>query len=324
VSDRSSIRRSVRALYEAHPFPQWTREERHRAFAVEPARYRWLGIDLEGARLLEVGCGTGNRTMLAAQRLGVAHFVGFDHSSASLSIARRVAEEEHYDHFSPVRGDLFDLPFPDGSFDVVVSWGVLHHTHDPLAGLGEMVRVCRPGGTIGVFVYNVFNHWRHNIQKRRVERRAGADPERAFEVAHALYGRKPVEAMSISEVIEFYDQYCHPHKSDHTFGEVLAWFDELGLEYQGSCPPLRFGDFVAYHQDRLAGLLDGYPRRRRIRRLAFRLAARLPRPRTSAPPFRRPGWGHRFVWQALQVWYGRHGDYSQGSAFSARKPMRAT
>src|SRR5262249_7615120 len=153
--------------------------------------------------------------------------------------ATRNASQEKFDRFRPVEGDVLNLPFEDGSFDVVVSWGVLHHTSDPRRGLREMVRVCRSGGFVGLFLYNKYAHWRHNIQKNPVIRMAGDDIEKRFEVAHRLYGTKPVEQMAREEIALFYDQYCHPHKSDHPLGETLSWFDELGLQYSGSFPPLR-------------------------------------------------------------------------------------
>ena len=77
-----AIKRGVLAMYMAHPFPQWSSEERARRLAFEICRYKFLGLDtvLPGARLIEVGCGTGMRTMGAARHFGVREFVGFDHS----------------------------------------------------------------------------------------------------------------------------------------------------------------------------------------------------------------------------------------------------
>jgi ubiquinone/menaquinone biosynthesis C-methylase UbiE len=305
-------------MYMAHPFPQWTPAERRRRLAAELGRYRFLGLEraMPGARFLDVGCGTGNRSMLPAKHLGVKRFVGLDRSSASLAIARRVAEEESFERFEPVRGNLLDLPFADGSFDVVVSWGVLHHTPDPRGGLREMVRVCRDGGHVALFLYNKFNHWRHNLQKARVSRLAGSDVEERFRVAHRLYGRKPIEEMSPEEVAVFYDQYCHPYKSDHTIGETLRWLDELGLEYAGSYPPLRIRDALAALQHR-GTLLAEHPVRDPVLRRLIALARRLPAV-DARERYERPGALHRAFWQAVWAWQGRSGAYSGGAALAAR------
>lgn len=311
----------VRAMYLAHPFPQWDKKERKRRFALELCRYRFLGLEepMKGARFLDVGCGTGNRSMLAAKNLGVSEFVGLDGSDVSLEIAAKVAKDEDFHKFTPVKGNLLDMPFPDNSFDVVVSWGVLHHTEDPLRGFSEMVRVCRPGGYVAIFLYNVYGHWRHNMQKDKVSRLAGEDFEKRFEVAHDLYGTKPAEDMTPEEIAVFYDQYCHPHKSDHTFGETLGWFEQFGLEPTGSYPPLGFRDALACAKYR-AELLDEYPLRHKMLAKLLNGTKKLP----VSDDFDGKGSTsifHRFFWQVFYAFLGRDGSYSHGVAFSARKPF---
>jgi ubiquinone/menaquinone biosynthesis C-methylase UbiE len=50
--------------------------------------------------------------------------------------------------------DCENLPYADDSFDIVYSWGIVHHTPDTQRALAEIVRVCRPGGTCKVMVYH--------------------------------------------------------------------------------------------------------------------------------------------------------------------------
>lgn len=317
-----TIKRDVLSMYMSHPFPRWTKRERERRFHVdEYPRYRYLGLAeaMRGARFLEVGCGTGMRSMLAAKNFGVREFVGFDHSTASLNLAKQTAKEEEFDRFTPMEGDLFKLPFPDGSFDIVVSWGVLHHTHDPWGGFREMVRVCKPGGYLAIYLYNYWNHWRHNLQKARVDRLAGDDYEERFRVAHRLYGKQPFEAMTAADVALFYDQYCHPHKSDHTYGEILRRFDEFGLEFWGSFPPLRFREFRNYVKYRRS-VAERFPLGKASSKLVVSALAGGSEGPLAAPPFKRPTFLHDLFWQAVLMWMGRGGEYSEGSAFSARKP----
>ena len=318
----SDIKRQVLAMYMAHPYPQWTKQERRDRFAGALAQFRFLGLAdaMPGAKFLDVGCGTGNRTMKVAKHLGVSRYIGVDHSRASLNIARQVAAEEEFDRFEAIEADVLQLPLADESFDVVMSQGVLHHTSDPLRGFKELVRVCRPGGLISLFLYNKWNHWRHNRQKDRVSRLAGDDVERRFDVAQRLYGHKPVEAMSAEEVAAFYDQYCHPHKSDHTIGETLQWFDDLRLTYWGSYPPVRFRDFVAATQHR-GRLLAEYPTLHSgLGRILISTALKLPAVKASGPPFKRPTRLHRFAFQLGYALQGARGQYSGGCGLAVQKP----
>jgi ubiquinone/menaquinone biosynthesis C-methylase UbiE len=320
-----SVAQDVHDFYKSYPFPQLTAAERRRHLPFEICKYKFLGIDkaMPGARVLDVGCGTA-RHMLLMKHFGVSEYVGLDRSSASLQIARQVAEEEEFDRFRPLEGDLFRVPFPDDTFDVVVSWGVLHHTPDPYRGLAEMVRVCRKGGFVAVFLYNRWNHWKFNRQKQRILAEAGEDMEARFQLAQRLYGTKSVDEMTKSELLTFYDRYCHPYKSDHTYGEILEWFRKLGLEYWGSSRPARFRDFVRYLQE-LNRQVREQAARDESRGAAIqaikaaRLAAKLPSLAPPLIPFRRPTIMHNFVWQAALAWQGRSGRASHSTSFAGRK-----
>ncbi len=101
-----------------------------------------------GARVLEVGCGPGRLSIALARRLGL-DVTGLDLDPAMIERASVNADHEMGgDERRPtfVVGDVAALPFPDGSFDVVVSTLSMHHWSDPRAGLTEISRVLRPDG----------------------------------------------------------------------------------------------------------------------------------------------------------------------------------
>jgi ubiquinone/menaquinone biosynthesis C-methylase UbiE len=315
------VSKPVREMYMNWPYPNYAREERERIFGAELTRYRFLGLEefLPSARIVDVGCGTGHRVIPIAKYFNVAEYVGVDRSVQSLNLARELARQLKLPRYTFIEGDVFTLPFPDASFDIVISQGVLHHTSEPYRGFRELVRVCRAGGFVDVYLYNKWNHWRHNLQKAKVNRLAGADLLRRFEVAHRLYGKKRVEEMSPAEVAGFYDQYCHPHKSDHTVGEILAWFREQGLTYWGSYPALGFVDFLAMMQYR-GRLLEQHPFfHSAVTSRVVSMARKLPPAQTNGPPFTRPRLQHQAFWQIAYALQGCTGRYSGGPALCARK-----
>jgi SAM-dependent methyltransferase len=101
----------------------------------------------DGGRVLEVGCGPGHLSGRLAHRGLVV--TGIDLDPAMVTRARANAARATHgagDRPSFEVADVAALPFPDGSFDLVVSTLSLHHWADKQAGLAEIARVLRPGG----------------------------------------------------------------------------------------------------------------------------------------------------------------------------------
>lgn len=107
-------------------------------------------LPLEGARVLDVACGTGEITALLARRVGPSgHVTGLDFSPGMLAVARRRLEEAGLAaRVRLVQGDALAMPFPDGGFDLVTMGFALRNVADLDRALAEMVRVARPGGRV--------------------------------------------------------------------------------------------------------------------------------------------------------------------------------
>jgi len=112
--------------------------------------------EVQGRRVLEVGCGTGNFS-LALARQG-AEVVGLDCSGPMLARAQDQARRQGL-AITWVRGLASGLPFMDGSFDGVMCILALDFMTDRETVLQEMVRVLRPGGFVSVAVLNRFSLW---------------------------------------------------------------------------------------------------------------------------------------------------------------------
>jgi SAM-dependent methyltransferase len=110
-----------------------------------------LGALEPGERVLDVGCGAGTDSLVAAQMVAPdGRITGIDMTPQMLAKARRAAEEMGLDNVEFVEAEAEQLPFPDESFDVIVSNGVIDLIPDKDAVFSEFLRVLRPGGRIQV------------------------------------------------------------------------------------------------------------------------------------------------------------------------------
>lgn len=102
----------------------------------------------ERARVLDVGCGNGQLTRLAARRARLGHASGLDLSGPMLARARDRAAAEQVPNVSFEQGDAQVYPFPDAAFDVAISrFGVMFFA-DPVAAFANIRRALRPAGRL--------------------------------------------------------------------------------------------------------------------------------------------------------------------------------
>jgi ubiquinone/menaquinone biosynthesis C-methylase UbiE len=162
VASRDAVKSSVQAFWneascgevyaEGNDFDIQFESQRATRYVLEPFIPAFAGFDaVKGARVLEIGVGMGADHLEFA--LGSPLLLcGLDFSSRAVEWTQRrlalggiqpnllVADAEH-------------LPLASNTFDLVYSWGVLHHTPDTGAAFDEAWRVLRPGGVLRVMVY---------------------------------------------------------------------------------------------------------------------------------------------------------------------------
>jgi len=121
-------------------------------YRLEPYIHEFAGFaESGGRRVLEVGVGMG-ADYLEWLKAG-AQATGVDLSSASIERAKRRCEIAGYAPDLRV-SDAEHLPFPDNSFDIVYSYGVMHHSPDTPQCMREAWRVLKPGGSLRIMIYH--------------------------------------------------------------------------------------------------------------------------------------------------------------------------
>jgi ubiquinone/menaquinone biosynthesis C-methylase UbiE len=135
-----SIQKSFTAQGTAFATQPWTADEERIARLVKAAR-------LTGSeRVLDIATGPG--LIAEAFARAAREVVGVDLTEAMLAIAEARRKERNIANLSFRRGDVQELPFEAGEFDVVVCRFAFHHFEEPGRVLAEMARVCRKNGTV--------------------------------------------------------------------------------------------------------------------------------------------------------------------------------
>lgn len=195
----------------------------------------------KGKKMLEVGVGAGTDFLQWVRGGAIAHGIdltqkAIDHVEHRLSLYGLKAEEFKV-------ADCENLPYSDNYFDVVYSWGVIHHTPNTPQALYEIIRVLKPGGKAKIMIYH-----RHSVLTY------------LFWVKHALLAGKPwkslawvlwykmesigTKAYTVSEVEELLKS--KPVKNVK-IKAILSYYDKL----------LRFNKIMQLAAKILAGMLGG-------------------------------------------------------------------
>jgi SAM-dependent methyltransferase len=103
-----------------------------------------------GMRLIDCGCGPGSITVDLARAVAPGEVIGIDLREDALAQGRALAQQREITNVTFETASVYQLPYPDASFDAAFACAVLQHLATPLAALEQMRRVLKPGGVIGI------------------------------------------------------------------------------------------------------------------------------------------------------------------------------
>ena len=136
-------------------------------FAAPELREALNGLELEsGMRVVDAGCGTGEALTWLRDAVGpTGNVVGLDLASAHLAAARAQAPAD----VAVVQADLSRPPLPAKYFDLVWSVNTVNHLHDPVAGVGTLAGLLRPGGRVACgqssFLPDMYFAWDARLER---------------------------------------------------------------------------------------------------------------------------------------------------------------
>jgi len=230
--NRPDVTETVKLFYERTPFPNYDDLDSSTALREKAQKgvfARLLDEQIPfGARILEVGCGTGQLSNFLGMTWGRNVF-GADACLNSLKLGHGFSKDNHIENVCFIQMNLFRPVFKSESFDIVVCNGVLHHTSDPFLGFQAISKLIKLGGFVLIGLYNRYS--RLTTDFRRFVFRVSGD---RFQFLDPRLRDK--NASAVKKHTWFMDQYKNPHASKHSIGEVQRWFDVSGFEFVNSIP----------------------------------------------------------------------------------------
>jgi SAM-dependent methyltransferase len=226
---------SVRELYERFPYPS-------PSAGTDPILDTALGVDLacedlNGAEVLDAGCGTGHRLVGLALQFPDTTFVGIDFSARSLEIAAELVGKHGCRNVRLRRRSIGGEPLGQ-HFDLVTSTGVLHHLPDPAAGVAWLARHLRPDGMLYAWLYHSYGEFDRMLDRRLVRLLAGrtGDGEQLVRDLELVLsaGRYGSPAGFVADA----DAYLNPQVTTYDldtvgqlFGRDFAWAVAVGANW---------------------------------------------------------------------------------------------
>jgi SAM-dependent methyltransferase len=181
-----------------------------------------------GRKVLEIGVGLGSDHQKFAE--AGANLSGIDLTPRAIEhTSRRLALFGLSSDLAV--GDAENLAFPDGTFDLVYSWGVLHHSPDTPRAIAEVLRVLRPGGTAKIMIYSKWSMVGVMLWLRFAL--LAGKPWRSLRSIYADHLESPgTKAYSIAEARELFSDFSDIRISTPlTHGDLLE--SDVGQRHRG-------------------------------------------------------------------------------------------
>lgn len=220
----------------------------------------WDPNELQGQKILDAGCGAGRFAEVALA--AGAEVTAMDLSQAVEACQRNLGDSPH---LNVVQASIYEMPFRPGSFDYAYCIGVIQHTPDPKRSVMEICKMVKPGGQIGLWIYErdwksylgtigfkyLLRPWTMKMSRQQVEnlsnrlesicwpvnriaRKCGLPGKiimRLLPVASAYLQDVPLSDEDFREWVRLdtFDMYSPAHDHPQTFSTVASWLREAGF-----------------------------------------------------------------------------------------------
>jgi SAM-dependent methyltransferase len=233
----------VKEMYEKFPYPSAVVDDSLLVDLANVVGFLLPDDDLSGWKVLDAGCGTGQRLLGLAQNYPDAHFKGIDIAEASLEAATRLARKYEISNVTFDQENLLELSTEE-RFDLIVSTGVLHHLADPQAGLNSLCRLLRDDGLLLIWLYHSFGEFDRLLHRELVLTLLGEkknDLSEGIKILEELklnlwmekYGINIASSLQseTSHLATDVDAFLHPVVNTYRFSEALELFGQANVDW---------------------------------------------------------------------------------------------
>ncbi len=248
------VAEDVREMYSRYPFPNvdyrldyGIQLLRFFAQVAPPGKKSFL----DGANILDAGCGTGNAVTQLAMQFPRSRVWAVDLTPASVAIGKQRALARGLQNLTFTVGDIMTLNLKE-EFDAIISFGVLHHMADMAGGLQNLTRYLRGDGYLVLWLYGKYGRFRLNLNqamfrvllknvsplsaKVALAKRALVSFPRPSVTCHFNVPRTEIED-DFEKALEFaceneawlVDQFLHVKEEGVNIDDILTLFDQSGL-----------------------------------------------------------------------------------------------
>ena len=245
---KNEVSCKVREQYEQNPYPRWVNRQfpnipKPISTITKEFNLRILNHDIEKVdrpQILIAGCGTGQHSITTATKFKNCDVLAIDLSLSSVAYAKRKTEELGISNIEYMQADILDLSSLDRNFDIIESYGVLHHMDDPMAGWKVLTDCLNTGGLMQIGLYSELAR-KHIVQIRdEIEQ---SNIESSYD-AMKLFRNKIASSeeehhKSVVSSFDFYsmsalrDLLFHVQEHRFTIPQIEASLTQLGLVFCG-------------------------------------------------------------------------------------------
>jgi SAM-dependent methyltransferase len=260
----------VKDFYEKYPFPNLQPKNKQELMLTIKPILQSVNLkpeELKGKKVIDFGCGTGEKTVAFAEYCKKA--VGVDFSDASLKAAESLSKKFSRDNTEFIKADL-EGTVDFGKFDLVVSSGVLHHLSNPFNGFLICVEHTKNGGLLAVQVYNKYGRFLSNVKM--------AIANRLPEKYRADFAKLVCRANNPAIVADY---LFHPRETTMAISKLLKWFDECDFQFENAYRPISLSNYIYLLKNKGKGFVL-LPKKKgnAIEHMIIQLCYWLPRERT--------------------------------------------